>query len=184
MFYHPKTILDFGGQPQAAMEIQGKMMSRQTVAIHSGKTDASFDMDKGANICKEINQKALDAGMAMASSEAKNDYAKYGKKLVLGDDYPSEAAGPLWIAKNLEFNDNNAKTETEVRSRTTVIASDSRIFPGSHYCKLLSPYRVLEWIYLDSQYDHRGRTSSSQNELQMLLVNLLGAQQARQNLFL
>jgi len=27
---------------------------------------------------------------------------------------------------------------------------------GFHYCKLLSPFRAIEWIYVDSLYDHDG----------------------------
>jgi len=27
---------------------------------------------------------------------------------------------------------------------------------GFHYCKLLSPFRAVEWIYVDSLYDRDG----------------------------
>lgn len=29
---------------------------------------------------------------------------------------------------------------------------------GFHYCKLLSPFRAMEWIYIDALYDRDGLT--------------------------
>jgi len=33
---------------------------------------------------------------------------------------------------------------------------------GFHYCKILSPFRVLEWIYIDGLYDHNGIKNSEE----------------------
>ena len=39
-----------------------------------------------------------------------------------------------------------------------VLAEDELvpIFRSMHYCKMLSPFRALEWIYVDSQYAFGG----------------------------
>mgnify|MGYP006952970419 FL=1 len=42
-----------------------------------------------------------------------------------------------------------------MRTPTNYWASEAR---GFHYCKLLSPFRAVEWIYIDALYDRDGFT--------------------------
>jgi len=32
---------------------------------------------------------------------------------------------------------------------------------GFHYCKLISPFRAMEWMYVDGLYDHNGYKSKN-----------------------
>ena len=66
--------------------------------------------------------------------------------------------GPEWIEKTLVYkrvsNAKNGDSHIEVQSWTFVVPDlpvHSKYLPtGMHYCKLLSPARAMEWIYLDS----------------------------------
>ena len=67
----------------------------------------------------------------------------------------------------MDYKDNKDKTETVVRAPmmrtpTNYWASEAR---GFHYCKLLSPYRAVEWIYIDGLFDRDGMKSSMVEEM-------------------
>jgi len=115
-------------------------------------------------MCADINKKALEWALAKANPSALDDYNKFGKKLVFGDDYGSCNIGPTWIWTYLSFKDNKDKTESTVIAPYMATAADywEPQVRGFHYCKLLNPSRALEWILIDSQYDRNGRTPFSE----------------------
>jgi hypothetical protein len=96
------------------------------------------------------------------SKKALDKYNTLGKKLVIGDDLGPFNAGPLWIWKYMNYVDNADKTETMVQSPMMRTPTDYLVkdAAGFHYCKLLSPFRALEWVYIDALYDRDGLKST------------------------
>jgi len=67
----------------------------------------------------------------------------------------------MWLLMQLTYEDNDDKTETIVSSPMMRTAADALVSGGMHYCKLLSPLRALEWIYVDSLKERDGLNSVS-----------------------
>lgn len=84
-------------------------------------------------------------------------YQKLGKKLVIGDDL-TPVNETLWSWTPLNLTDNTDKTETTLRAPNMRTPANATHNGGLHYCKLLSPFRALEWIYSDSLYDRDSLT--------------------------
>jgi len=101
----------------------------------------------------------------MADQTAKDLYDSLGEKLVQTLDKQQKNGG-LWIIEDLEWKDNSDKTEMDNTSVACVLAEDELvpIFRAMHYCKLLSPFRALEWIYVDSQYARGGYQPQTETE--------------------
>jgi hypothetical protein len=160
-YYERLEVMDTGFSATSALETKAKMLSRQQIQIHSGNASASFhDFDENKHMCKDINKKALEWALSKAPSVAIDDYNKFGKKLVFGDDNGSMDAGPLWIWSYLAYTDNKDKTETTIIAPYMSTPADywEPQVRGFHYCKLLNPSRALEWVLIDSQYDRNART--------------------------
>ena len=135
------------------------MMSRQALQEAASGQDADFhETDEVGNRCGDINQEALNWALANASPDALSRYNEKGKKLVIGDDKGPYNAGPLWIWYYMQYKDNEDKTETVIQSPMMRTPTNYPISAaaGFHYCKVLSPFRAMEWIYVDALYDHDG----------------------------
>jgi hypothetical protein len=81
---------------------------------------------------------------------------------VFGADKESLNGGS-WIIDPLHYEaDSEANTMT-LTSKTTVTDQSELvpIFKSMHYCKLLSPFRAMEWIYIDSLYAKQSLASDS-----------------------
>jgi len=62
--------------------------------------------------------------------------------------------GGLWIYGWMTYTESDDKSQMQLSSYSTRMPNSFPIgaFQGYHFCKLLSPFKALEWIYVDSLY--------------------------------
>lgn len=138
----------------AAWDMRSKLKSRQALRVASGETDADFHKyDEVGNRCAEINQKALEWALNVTDGKTLSRYQQHGQKLVMVDDR-NTINGGLWIYDWMTYKENSDKTEMQASSFAYRMGESFPVkaFAGDHYCKLLSPFKALEWIYVDSLY--------------------------------
>ena len=161
------TELDTGFQPVAATEIKTKMRSRQSSWVAAGNATASFDALDGGykttfpNLCAEINQRSLDWAKSNAAPAALAMYESKGIPLVIGADKGPYNAGPLWIWTYMEYDNQPHQTVVRAPMMKTEVDYPIGAAAGFHYCKILSPARAMEWIYVDSLKPRAAASASS-----------------------
>lgn len=151
--------MDTGYYPLAATEMKVKMMSRQANWAAAGVEKPDFTaLDEEGNRCADINDLAISWAEWKASKAALDNYNKNGIKYVTGDDNGPYNAGPLWIWTLMEYTiDTDARTNTvQSAMMRTPTSYFIKAAAGFHYCKVLSPFNVLEWIYVDSLHEFDG----------------------------
>eukprot|EP00992_Anisonema_acinus_P009513 TRINITY_DN5733_c0_g1_i1.p1 TRINITY_DN5733_c0_g1~~TRINITY_DN5733_c0_g1_i1.p1 ORF type:complete len:541 (-),score=133.05 TRINITY_DN5733_c0_g1_i1:61-1629(-) len=150
--------LDTGATYTSAIEIAAKMMARQCILIkgaNHSKSDTPFSVDD-PNFCALSNKMAYDWALKNAGAATAARFAKLGQPYVFGDDQ-KKSGGPFWIDTLLQFKEKteNGEKVMEVSSPMMKTSIDFPKVPGLpdpscyHYCKLLSPARATEWIYVD-----------------------------------
>lgn len=165
-FYKSSLISDTGFEPQTAFELRTKLKSRQAIYQAAGDITANITLtdmpiSKGgiADICGEINQASLEWALTHIANSTLERYLRKGKPLKIGPDHSSPCiAGPCWIDAALKYSDHGTYVSIE---SIVMITQNFKEYPcgelsalpcdaGFHYCKLLSPARALEWMYIDS----------------------------------
>lgn len=157
--------IDTGFIATSAVELGTKLASRQCTLIQGvGEKNTSFSVDD-LQFCAITNKKAYEWAQAHAGKETLRRFQEHGQKYVFGDDLP-KAGGPLFLYDRLHFEekdqDGEKVIEVSAPMQKTEIDYWTKHFgpiprpssvpdPGCfHYCKLLSPARAMEWIYVDS----------------------------------
>ncbi len=152
--YEELDKLDTAFFANSAEEIRCKMSSRQSIMKAAGMKDVDFNKTDGSSICKVINQASYSYALNISSKTALERYKKLGQELTFGDDLGPYNAGPLWIWDPLKYKtvtNSDGKKVIEIRSPMMRTPTDYpvELAAGFHYCKLLSPARAIEWIYVD-----------------------------------
>lgn len=147
---------DSGTVNASAIEIQAKLKSRQAAMKAVGYRDVKFNTTDGGSVCGEINHAALSWAMSVTDNNTLADYIQNGQQLVIGEDKGTFGdIFPEWEKKHLEFipGEQDGKPVMMVHSITMKTRTEYPILmlAGMHYCKLLSPARAIEWIYIDSR---------------------------------
>ncbi|GMH65177.1 hypothetical protein TrRE_jg8419 [Triparma retinervis] len=146
---HAEYYSDFlnTGSFTCASEVGCKMLSGARIADELG---VEYDAATSRGTCRDVNQHSIDVAIGMLEgSRTLERYEKFGKKICLGEDFDAYfSAGPAWIKEALEIEETDECLS--VKSVKIDTELDSRLFPGVHYCKLLSPARVIDWIMTDS----------------------------------
>jgi len=172
---------DTGFVATSAEEIGTKLASRQCTLIQGvgqTKEETPFSADD-PEFCMMTNQKAYEWAQANAAPATKARFDKDGQKYTFAADIP-EAGGPLFLYNRLKFTEKTdasgekvievqapmQKTEIDYWKDHFHIPRPSAVpDPGCfHYCKLLSPARAMEWIYVDSLRAKKGLNSAPSAE--------------------
>ena len=155
--YEYEDDLDLGISSNTAQEIKSKFVSRQNSYISAGFTNTTFDIDSTIK-CSDINKKSFEWALNAVPSEVKARYLQYGIPYEFGDDTGPYNAGPLWIWHYMTYEMNKEKTANVVHSpyMSTPVDYWLSSAAGFHYCKILSPARAIEWIYLDGLREKLG----------------------------
>jgi len=164
--YDFKDDFDTGLWPVTASEFRTKFKSREALQQAAGLPNVNYTATDELNtkICQSINQAAYDWALKSASSKARERFLKHGQPYVFLEDKKSGfgVTGPTWIHDALAYTPSKDKKTVEVQSHYFPLKNKNLgdvpfiQTVGYHYCKLLSPARAMEWIYVDGLKEFYG----------------------------
>ena len=99
--------------------------------------------------CAEINSKTMELALSVASQTAVQRMTTRGRNLSFGADEDQTWGLGFWELSNLEWREVD-QNNVELSGSRLWSEPGFPLYPGEHYCDLLSPYRALEWIYIES----------------------------------
>ena len=176
--------IDAGTTHVAATEIRMKLKSHQAALAVSSDSNAhtlDWHVTDSASSCQRINQAIYAETLKLVEPRRLEFFTKYGLPIVFDEDFVGAVpAGPLWIYNPLKtqvkvssgptgspsYKALHVTSNGFVTSLDTVFGKISSYVPGFHYCKLISPAFVMEWIYTDSVRDKLGWGSTVVYHLQ------------------
>jgi len=156
--YYQPDVFDFKGNIAGALQVACKAISRAR-----GNSIVGNGGNQTKPSCRELNEQAIAIAYSLLNAtwpQALLRNSKFGGGFVLDDD-KMVGSGPVWVAEGLQFARENGSTDATVVSVGIVTSLSSFIYPGSHYCKLLSPARAVEWLQTISLRNRYGANETN-----------------------
>lgn len=170
IYEKPEQIFDTGFFSNTASELRAKLNSPQVILHRSG---IKCDFVKIDNIASKLNTRTMEWALEHAPAKVKQRYLERGIRLIPADDIEHHS-GPAWIWSFMEYRPARSKDGREYRTvhshvMTTPIDHPVPFAGGKLYCKLLSPAKVLDWMFTDCLRSKPNLSQSQRsNQSQML----------------
>ena len=134
---------------ESPIEINIKLKSKDAIwkAVVKQNNSSHLDGPKLSlkakpNTCKSLNEYALDLALKLSSPAARDRYKAQGRPMIFEDDNVV-SFGFLWALTPLKTSEDADGLHVKAIARVTPAI-------GLHYCKVITPYRAMEWINIDS----------------------------------
>ena len=152
--YNWLDFFDTGFFPIAAFSLRTKLNSRQNIWQHAGVANPDFQETDGASRGAEIDEHVYNWALNQAGKDALDYFNEVGVPMRMGKDIlPLITAGPFWIWNYPKYKYLTLNNQSVYQVSSTVMKTPInyliRSARGVHYCQLLSPAAVMEWIYID-----------------------------------
>jgi hypothetical protein len=155
MNYEKLSSPDIGDVASSAQNMAAKMNSRQKIFKAAGLNATDFNALDGISLCRMINLDAYKWALSNAASATAVRFQNIGQSLEFGEDSVTVAGiYPLWDLASLSFKENTSNGKMTVVSPAIAYSTSIPLTGGYHDCKLLSPARAMEWIYVDGLRAH------------------------------
>lgn len=150
------TVFDTGFFPRSASELRCKLNSLPAVAAAAGldphPENSSMSPNNNCFIAGVLNNRTIAWAWDHAPESVRRRYIERGVPIVAASAPDvAHSSGPYWMWSSLDFQlQNDEDPRMVVRSHTLTTPLHLPFIGGFLYMKLLSPARVLDWMYTDS----------------------------------
>jgi hypothetical protein len=139
-------FFDTGFFSSTATKIRAKLNSPDAMLRAMGKDYEDVNVE---NIAALINNATIQWALEQPPESVRRRYLARGLPWVAGPDR-SHNNGPGWIWSGLSFDRRTDAVEVRLHTMHTSVDHQIHFADGKLYMKLLSPARVLDWMYTDS----------------------------------
>ena len=146
------TTYTYNNQPPweaqyvGAKEISCKLIGEDRIAQIMKLPAPDMKADSVVNRCKSLNKQALATAETLVRQywpKALQRFSDQGKHIVFSNDTQTYA-GPQWLLEGFGYDETD--TQISVQGTALVTTVKSLIYPGQHYCKLLSPSKAVDIV--------------------------------------